>query len=188
MRSEAAESSRETVRIKGGQSKEMGSRESQSEGVEERREASAREGCKGGVLVERRFCRTTSRWPRAMNSDWGGFRRSSLVVRPRIVMYPRRIALSRVELDGEPRERETYVAKAASLRLKIGGVVGLMEKTEMSGVKVGEGGGGWGGSGVGMWSRHTFSLACLEPTRTGVGSPGAKIESEVGVRRQEPEA
>ena len=96
MRSEAAESSRETVRIKGGQSKEVGSRESQSEGVEERREASAREGCKGGVLVERRFCRTTSRWPRAMNSDWGGFRRSSLVVRPRIVMYPRRIALSRV--------------------------------------------------------------------------------------------
>ena len=39
MRSEAAESSRETVRIKGGQSKEVGSRESQSEGwkSEERR-------------------------------------------------------------------------------------------------------------------------------------------------------
>ena len=80
------------VRIKGGQSKEVGSRESQSEGVEERREASAREGWRGGVLEERRFCLTTSRWPRAMNSDWGGFRRSSLVVRPRIVMYPRRIA------------------------------------------------------------------------------------------------
>ncbi len=43
------ESSRETVRINGGQSKEVGSRESQSEGVEERREASAREGWKGGV-------------------------------------------------------------------------------------------------------------------------------------------
>ncbi len=38
-----------------------------------------------------------------------------------------------------------------------------------------------------MWSRHTFSLACLEPTRTGVGSPGAKMERVVGVRRQEPE-
>ena len=38
-----------------------------------------------------------------------------------------------------------------------------------------------------MWSRHTFSLTRLEPTRTGVGSPGAKMESVVGVRRQEPE-
>ena len=42
------------------------SRESQSEGVEEVREASAREGWMGGVLEERRFCRTTSKWPRAM--------------------------------------------------------------------------------------------------------------------------
>ncbi len=25
-----------------------------------------------------------------------------------------------------------------------------------------------------MWSRHTFSLANLEPTRTGVGSPGSR--------------
>ncbi len=49
MKSEAAKSSRETVRMKGGQSKEVGSRESQREGVEERREASAREGRKGGV-------------------------------------------------------------------------------------------------------------------------------------------
>jgi hypothetical protein len=39
-----------------------------------------------------------------------------------------------------------------------------------------------------MWSRHTFSLARLEPTRTGVGSTGAKMESVVGVRRQEVEA
>ena len=58
-----------------------------------------------------------------MNSDWGGLRSSSLVVRPRIVMYPRRMALRRVVLEGEPRERETYVAKAASLRLEMGGVV-----------------------------------------------------------------
>ncbi len=37
-----------------------------------------------------------------------------------------------------------------------------------------------------MWSRHTFSLARLEPTRTGVGSPGAKMDSVmVGVRIQE---
>ncbi len=57
-------------------------------------------------------------------------------------MYPRRMALRRVELEGEPRERETYVAKAASLRLLIGGVVGLMEKAAMSGAIVGECGGG----------------------------------------------
>ena len=38
-----------------------------------------------------------------------------------------------------------------------------------------------------MWSRHTFSPACLEPTRTGVWSPEAKMEREVGVRIQEPE-
>ncbi len=63
-------------------------------------------------------------------------------MRPRIEMYPRRMALRRVELEGEPRERETYVAKAVSFRLKIGGVVGLMEKAEMSGVIVGECGGG----------------------------------------------
>ncbi len=55
-RSEAAESSRETVRMKGEQSKEVGSRESQREGV-----ASAREGWKGGVLEERRVFLTTSR-------------------------------------------------------------------------------------------------------------------------------
>jgi hypothetical protein len=48
-----------------------------------------------------------------------------------MVMYPRRMALRRVVLEGEPRERETYVAKAASLRLEIGGVVGLMEKAEI---------------------------------------------------------
>ena len=96
--------------MKGGQSKEVGSRESQREGVEERREASAREGWKGGDLEERGFCRTTSRWPRAVNSDWGGLRRSSLVVRSRIVTYPR-----------EPMDWETYVAKAASLRLKMDG-------------------------------------------------------------------
>ena len=48
--------------MKGGQSKEVGSRVSQIEGVEERREeASAREGWKGGVLEERRFFLTTSR-------------------------------------------------------------------------------------------------------------------------------
>ncbi len=44
MRSDAADSSRETVRMKGGQSRELGSKDSQKEGVEERREASAREG------------------------------------------------------------------------------------------------------------------------------------------------
>ncbi len=38
------DSSREKVRMKGGQSREVGSKESHREGVEERREASAREG------------------------------------------------------------------------------------------------------------------------------------------------
>ena len=65
-----------------------------------------------------------------------------MVVRPRIVKNPRRTALRRVVLEGEPREREMYVAKAASLRLEMGGVVGLMEKVEMSGVS-------WGGCGGG---------------------------------------
>jgi hypothetical protein len=117
--------------MKGGQSKEVGSRESQREGVEERREARARDGWRCGVWEERRFFLTTSRWPRAVKRDWGGLRRISFVVSPRMVMYPRRIALRRVVLEGEPRERETYVAKAASLRLEIGGVVGLMERAEI---------------------------------------------------------
>ncbi len=52
------------------------------------------------------------------------------------------MALRRVELEGEPRERETYVAKVASFRLEIGGVLGLMEKAEMSGAILGESGGG----------------------------------------------
>ncbi len=54
-------------------------------------------------------------------------------------MYPRRMALRRVVLEGEPREQETYVAKTASFRLEMGRVVGLMQnKAEMSGVVVGE--------------------------------------------------
>jgi hypothetical protein len=57
------------------------------------------------------------------------------------VSAARRIAVRRVVLEGEPRERETYVAKAASLRLEIGGVVGLMERAEISGARLG----GWGG-------------------------------------------
>ena len=44
--------------------------------------------------------------------------------------------------------------------------------------------GEWWGDGGGMWSRHTFSLTRLEPTRTGVGSPGAKMDSVVGGRNQ----
>ncbi len=67
------------------------------------------------------------------------------------------------------------------------GVVGLMENAEISGAIVGACSGGEGGREGGMWSHHTFSSACLEPTRTGVGSPGAKMESEVGVGKQEPE-
>ncbi len=97
MRSDTADSSREKVRIKGGQSREVGPRESQGEGVEERREASARAGWKGGVLVEWRFFRT---WPRAVDRDLGGLRRKSLVARPRWM------ALRTVVLKGEPRARE----------------------------------------------------------------------------------
>ena len=66
----------------------------------------------------------------------------------------------------------------------------MMDRASMGGEQLrkmcGVSGGWWGGGG-GMWSRHTFSLTRLEPTRTGVGSPGAKMESVVGVRRQEPE-
>ena len=49
------------TRFHGQLTSEVGSRVSQSEGVDERREASAREGWKGGVLEERRFFLTTSR-------------------------------------------------------------------------------------------------------------------------------
>jgi hypothetical protein len=69
------------MRMKGGQSREMGSRESHTNGEEERRDgvASARTGWKGGVRVERSFLRTKSRWPRAMETDWGGLRRKILL-------------------------------------------------------------------------------------------------------------
>ncbi len=80
--------------------------------------------------------------------------------------------------------------KEASLRFEMGGTVGLMERAVIDGERVGKmcvvSGGWWGGVG-GMWSRHTFSLTRLEQTRTGVGSPGAKMDSVVGVRRLEPE-
>ena len=82
------------------------------------------------------------------------------------------------------------MVKDASFRLVIGGAVGLIERAVMGGGQVGTMcgvSGGWWGGGGGMWSRHTFSLTRLEPTRTGVGSPGAKMESVVGVRRQDPE-
>ncbi len=61
MRSAAAESPWETVRIKGEQSREVGSRESHKDGADERRDgvASARAGGRGGG-VERRFLRTRS--------------------------------------------------------------------------------------------------------------------------------
>jgi hypothetical protein len=44
VRLDAADSSRETVRMKGGKSREVGSKESQREGMDERRDARAREG------------------------------------------------------------------------------------------------------------------------------------------------
>ncbi len=75
------------------------------------------------------------------------------------------------------------------MRFETGGAVGLMERVVMGGGQMGKMcgvSGGWWRGGGGMWSRHTFSLTRLEPTRTGVGSPGAKMDSVVGVRRQEP--
>ncbi len=82
------------------------------------------------------------------------------------------------------------MVKEASLRFVIGGAVGLIERAVTGGEQVGKMcgvSGGRCGDGGGMWSRHTFSLIRLEPTWTGVGSPGAKLEIVVGVRRQEPE-
>jgi hypothetical protein len=74
-----------------------------------------------------------------------------------MVMYPRRMALRRVVLEGEPRERETYVAKAASLRLEMGGgVVGLMEKADIRETKLGMCGGVGGGSGWDVESPHVL--------------------------------
>ena len=52
-------------------------------------------------------------------------------------MYPRRRALRRVVLEGEPRAREMYVVKEASFRLVIGGAVGLIERAVMGGGQVG---------------------------------------------------
>ena len=82
-------------------------------------------------------------------------------------MYPRRMALRRVVLEGEPRAQEMYVVKEASLRLVTGGEVGLMEKAVISGGSVGDGGevsGGCAGRGGGcgvathshrlVWSRR----------------------------------
>ncbi len=67
--------------------------------------------------------------------------------------------------------------------------MGLMQRAVMGSEQVEnmcEVSGGWWGGGGGMWSRHTFSLTRLEPTRTGVESPDPKMESVV-VRMQEPE-
>ena len=88
-------------------------------------------------MVERRFFRTRSRWPRAVDRNWGGLRRKSGIVRPRILRYPRRMALRRLVLEGEPRAREMYVVKEASLMLVMGGAVGLMEKAVIGGGEVG---------------------------------------------------
>ncbi len=61
-----------------------------------------------------------------------------MVVKPRILIYPRWMAFRRVVLEGEPRAREMYVLKEASLILVMGGAEGLMEKAVISI----EGGGG----------------------------------------------
>ena len=68
-----------------------------------------------------------------MDRDWGGLRRKSGIVRPRILRYPRRNALRRVVLEGEPRAREMYVVKEASLMLVMGETVGLMDRASGGG-------------------------------------------------------
>ncbi len=56
MRSDAAELSQETVRMKGRQSREVGSKESQREGVDERRDARAREVRRVEFWLSGGFC------------------------------------------------------------------------------------------------------------------------------------
>jgi hypothetical protein len=57
-------------------------------------------------------------------------------------MYPRRIALRRVLLEGNQGSgRHRYVVKVASLRLEMGETVGLKERAELN------------GRGVCMWVR-----------------------------------
>ncbi len=73
-----------------------------------------------------------------MDRDCGGLRRKSGIVTPRILRYPRRRALRRVVLEGEPRAREMYVVKEASLRFVIGGAVGLIERAVMGGEQLGK--------------------------------------------------
>jgi hypothetical protein len=88
---------------------------------------------------------------------------------------------------GAERARDICGEGSVFFKVRDGGSSGLMEKADIRETKLGVCGGVGGGGGGGMWSRHTISLACLEPTRTSVASPGANIESEVGVRRYEPE-
>ncbi len=66
--------------------------------------------------------------------------------------------------------------------------MGLMERAVIGGERVGDMcgvSGGWCGGGGGMWSRHTFSLTRLEPTKMGVGSPRAKMDSVVAGSEEE---
>ncbi len=96
----AADASREKVRMKGGESREVGSRESQREGMKEGRDERAKRGegkerLEGWDFSRAEISQTRSRWPREVDKDWGGLRRRMLVVRPRIWMYQRRMALKR---------------------------------------------------------------------------------------------
>jgi hypothetical protein len=74
--------------MKGGQSKEVGSKESQREGSDKHKELvkRTRAGWKGEDLMERRFSRTRSRWSSAVKRDSGLVRRRILVVRPRMAV------------------------------------------------------------------------------------------------------
>ncbi len=91
-------------------------------------------------------------------------------------MYPRRMVLRRVELEGGGRAEGAgdIRGEGSVFEVKDRRSSRVDGEAEMSGAIVGECGGGSGGRGGGTWSRHAFSPACLEPTRTGVGSPGEK--------------
>ena len=64
-------------------------------------------------------------------------------------------------MEREPRAREMYVVKEASLMLVIGGAVGLMEWASMGGEQVGKmcgvSGGWWGGGGWDVESPHVLA-------------------------------
>jgi hypothetical protein len=59
------------------------------------------------------------------------------MVRPRILIYPRRMALRREVLEGVESTRDAG-SEGGVLRFEMGGTVGLMERAVMGGDRVGK--------------------------------------------------